>query len=547
MKSLKKMMALALAMVMVLAMGMTVFADTPAENPETPAAATYSITVTNTNTSASIVGKEYSAYKLFDVTYSGTNYAYSIATNNYFYTNAKSVLDTYFDFTDIASDSTRKTVTVKESKQDAKTKTLSAADVRALADALEPYMENATAANSATATGESVTIDLTEAGYYIVTGSIKPKDEDRSDEEIVSAVILDNAAPTATVNPKASVPELNKEIKKVKEGTTEVSGALLDDDGKAAVAKVGSTVEYEITATTPDLTGYTDYIYKATDTITAGLEYVQDSFELKIDGAVVDIDPVFSNSDKTFTLTIPYNTMKNYAAGKSVVITYSCTVTADSLNYDYAKNTAKLEYSHNPFDEDDTDTTPESETYVLNINLDVNKVAENASGEKLTGAKFKLRKSDTEYYKWDETNGKVTWVAKDAADEFETSNGKLTQQVRGLDKGTYYLVETAAPTGYNLLKDPITVEISVTEGNDKKVTYTATAGGQNAAVTNGVVDLTAAQNANQPVATATIINQSGAELPSTGGIGTTIFYVIGAILVLGAGILLVTRRRMNAN
>ena len=546
MKTLRKMMALALAMVMVLAMGMTVFADTPAENPETPAAA-YSITVTNTNNSASIVGKEYSAYKLFDVTYSGTNYAYSIAINNYFYTNAKSVLDTYFDFTDIASDSTRKTVTVKEAKQDATTKTLSAADVRALADALEPYMENATAANSATATGESVTINLTEAGYYIVTGSIKPKDEDRSDEEIVSAVILDNAAPTATVSPKASVPELNKEIKKVQEGTTEVSGAVLDEDGKAAVAKVGSTVSYEITATTPDLTGYTDYIYKATDTISAGLAYVKDSFELKIDGAAVDIDPVFSNSDKTFTLTIPYNTMKNYAAGKNVVITYNCTVTADSLSYDYAKNTAKLEYSHNPFDEDDTDTTPDSETYVLNINLDVDKVAESASGEKLTGAKFKLRKSATEYYKWDETNGKVTWVAEGQADVFETENGALKQQVRGLDKGTYYLVETEAPTGYNLLKEPITVEISVSEGNDKKVTYTATAGGQTAAVTNGVVDLTAAQNANQPVATATIINQSGAELPSTGGIGTTIFYVIGAILVLGAGILLVTRRRMNAN
>jgi fimbrial isopeptide formation D2 family protein/LPXTG-motif cell wall-anchored protein len=380
-----------------------------------------------------------------------------------------------------------------------------------------------------------------------VTGSIKPKDEDRSDEEIVSAVILDNAAPTATVNPKASVPELNKEIKKVQEGTTEVSGAVLDEDGKAAVAKVGSTVSYEITATTPDLTGYTDYIYKATDTISAGLAYVKDSFELKIDGAAVDIDPVFSNSDKTFTLTIPYNTMKNYAAGKNVVITYNCTVTADSLSYDYAKNTAKLEYSHNPFDEDDTDTTPDSETYVLNINLDVDKVAESASGEKLTGAKFKLRKSATEYYKWDETNGKVTWVAEGQADVFETENGALKQQVRGLDKGTYYLVETEAPTGYNLLKDPITVEISVSEGNDKKVTYTATAGGQTAAVTNGVVDLTAAQNANQPVATATIINNSGAELPSTGGIGTTIFYVIGAILVLGAGVLLVTRRRMNAN
>ena len=187
MKHIKKLMTLVFAFVLALGMTTTVFATSGDQQ-----AATYSITVTNTNTSASIVGKEYSAYKLFDVTYSGTNYAYSIATNNYFYTNAKTVLDKYFDFTAIASDTTKMTVTVKETKQDATTKTLSAADTRALADELESYMASATAAASKTATSESVTINLTEAGYYVVTGSIMPKEEGREDEEIVSAVILTN-------------------------------------------------------------------------------------------------------------------------------------------------------------------------------------------------------------------------------------------------------------------------------------------------------------------------------------------------------------------
>ena len=68
-----------------------------------------------------------------------------------------------------------------------------------------------------------------------------------------------------------------------------------------------------------------------------------------------------------------------------------------------------------------------------------------------------------------------------------------------------------------------------------------------AKVDDGVVDLAAAQTAAQPVAVATIVNNAGQQLPSTGGIGTTIFYIVGAILVLGSGILLVTRRRMNAN
>ena len=142
MKSLKKMMALVIAMVMVLAMGMTVFAggDTGdgGDGGDAPAAATYSITVTNDNEAMSIIGKTYTAYKLFDVTYDGTNYAYSIKTDNPFYSGAAkaAVLDTYFDFTD-TSDATVKTVTVKTAKQDATTKTLSADDVRALADALQ--------------------------------------------------------------------------------------------------------------------------------------------------------------------------------------------------------------------------------------------------------------------------------------------------------------------------------------------------------------------------------------------------------------------------
>ena len=134
MKTLRKMMALALAMVMVLAMSVSVFAsgdtgttggDGGTTGGDAPAAATYSITVTNDNDAMSIIGKTYTAYKLFDVTYDGTNYAYSIKTNNPFYSTAaaKTVLDTYFDFTD-TSDATVKTVTVKTAKQDATTKTL---------------------------------------------------------------------------------------------------------------------------------------------------------------------------------------------------------------------------------------------------------------------------------------------------------------------------------------------------------------------------------------------------------------------------------------
>ena len=534
MKKFTKLLGIVLIIALVMSMGITAaFAED------------YSITVTNSNTAMSIIGKTYTAYKLFDVTYSGTNYAYSIKTNNPFYSTAaaKAVLDTYFDFTD-TSDATVKTVTVKTAKQDATTKTLSASDVRALADALQPYATG-TGAGQKTAEAETVTIPLTEAGYYIVTGTVKPNDPANSDKEVVSAVILDNADPTANVEPKASVPTLDKKITKVQEGTTDVTADnKLDEAGKAAVAKVGSTVSYELDSVAPDLTGYTDYTFTFKDQLTGGLDYVAGSFKLKVgDGEAASITPTMGADGKSFTYTIPYNTLKTYTKGDAIVLTYDCKVNSTALTYDFENNTAKLVYSKNPYTTD-TNETPEKKTYVIDLNLDVDKVAESASGEKLTGAKFKLYKSTTEYYKWDATNG-VTWVAEDQADVFETSGGKLTQQVRGLDNGTYYLVETEAPTGYNLLKDPVTVEINVNKTDDT-VTYSATAAGENAAVTNGTIDLTQAQaNNKQPVATATIVNNSGTVLPSTGGIGTTIFYVVGSILVVAAGVLLITKKRMS--
>lgn len=538
MKQIKKMMALALAMVMVLAMGVTVFAAT-----------SHSITIKNDNDAISINGKTYSAYKLFDSTQNSdkTAYAYYLSKSNQFYTTAaaKTIVEKYFTLTDIPGDSTKVSAVAK-----------TGFDPRTFADEIEGVLENLAADyTSPAATNEQAVISLPDdeagQGYYIVTGTAKASDQNTTagKEDVTSAVIVTNEDPNPVAKPKAGIPTLDKKITGVAEGLTKVGDAVLDSDGVAAVAKVGSTVSYEIDSIVPDLTGYTTYTYKISDSITAGLTYVEDSFVLKINNAEVDIDPVFASDKKSFTLTIPMTTLDDYDAGTDIVLTYDCTVNDSALSYDYENNTANLEYSRNPYDNTEKDTTPDKKTYVIDLNIDVDKVAEGVSGKKLDGAEFQLYRmngSAKEYYKWDATNKKVTWVAS-GGDTFTTDTaGKLTQQVRGLDKGEYYLEETKAPTGYNALAAPVKVTISVNEANNK-VTYSATTDGAAAKVDNGVVDLATAQTSAQPVAVATIVNNAGTQLPSTGGIGTTIFYIVGAILVLGAGILLVTRRRMNAN
>lgn len=596
---MKKMMALVIAMVMVLAMAI----------PAMAAAGDYQITVENTNKAMSINGKTYYAYKVFDLTLGAEDtttdpatygaYAYSINSSDWAFTKLTTGATTNSDTGVIT---TTYGIVLTPSAADPTTYTVNGdsmteANARSLADALQSVLPATSAADGhAEGANEKAVIDLSEAGWYAVYGTVKPTDP-KATEEVVAAVGLTTTDKKVTVNPKASVPTLDKSIT----GVTE-DGEVLDDDGQAAVAKVGAKVSYKLDSVTPDLTGYDDYKFIISDTISSGLTYDNTSLSslvVKIDGtALAAAKYTLAVDGQSFTLTIPYNTLKDYAAGKAIVVTYDAIVNSNALTTDYEKNTASLEYSNNPYDTT-TSHTPDKETYVIDLNIDVFKIGNNDNTKKLDGAEFKLYKTATgaatytaateyaagttyyssndgtdtvveiadadafaayegtlytktagtsskQYYKW--ADNKVTWVATQAAgDTFTTDNtGKLTQQVRGLDKGTYYLEETKAPEGYNVLSAPVEVTISVSEA-DNVVSYSATTDGVRAAMTNGQVDLTEAQNANQPVATATINNQSGSELPSTGGIGTTIFYIVGAILVLGAGILLVTRRRMNAN
>ena len=232
------------------------------------------------------------------------------------------------------------------------------------------------------------------------------------------------------------------------------------------------------------------------------------------------------------------------------------------MGLDGNPNTVYLEYSNKPDqsgsgDTDNTGKTPEDKVIVFTYELDTTKVDGQDENTKLKDAKFVLLNSDgtkvakitnDKFDGWqdlppagdDDKIAATDWFT----DTVLTSDDGGLFKIIGLDDGTYKLREIVAPSGYNLLSSDITVVITATTTNGQ----TWTDGNASSALTKLAVtaDGTAGTgNTSTGIAGITVANNKGSTLPETGGMGTTIFYVVGAILVLGAGILLITRRRMN--
>ena len=226
--------------------------------------------------------------------------------------------------------------------------------------------------------------------------------------------------------------------------------------------------------------------------------------DVAVDPAVV-VDNTATATGDTVTVTFKDDGLAKLADNADIKITYSATVTSDALTVDPANNTATLDYG-------DGHTTEMDQVNVYNAKFTVTK--QDGDGKALEGAGFVVKNADNKYYKIE--NNVVSWVDSiDAATEYKSDANGAVPAFTGLADGTYTLIEKTVPDGYNKAADST---FTIEEGD-----YTA-------------------DNLEQE---ATVINNSGTELPSTGGIGTTIFYILGTILVIGAGVVLVTRRRMN--
>lgn len=502
MKKMKKIISLLLATVMVFAMTIVAFAS------ETPT--TYSITINN-----SAEGHTYEAYQIFTGDLSGTTLS-NIVWGSGVSEAGKTAL----------GDAAAKAETLKTE-----------ADAKAFAKAVAPYLTTAAASVNTVTDGKYVISGLT-AGYYLV------KDQDGSltgDNDSYTEYII-RVVSNTTADPKSDVPVVQKKLKDINDSTDDT----MTDWQDSADYDIGDFVPFQLKATLADnVSSYTTYKVVFHDTQSKGLTYNNDA-KVYIDGIEKNGFTVTStvNEDGTTTLTVSCDDVKALGAGNSSVITVEYTATLNEnavLGSAGNPNEVYLEYSNNPNKSEEgnneTGNTPEDVVIVFTYKTIINKITKNpdydpevqASEEyiPLTGAEFTLEKYNKETGEWEA----ITVVKNDEGTTFTFS---------GLDDGKYRLTETKTPAGYNSINP---IEFTVTAEHDvlsENPALTSLSGN----VTTG--ELTFTSNTTEGSLSADVVNRSGSTLPETGGIGTTIFYVLGSILVIAAAILLITRKRMSA-
>lgn len=444
-------------------------------------------------------GETYKAYKVLDVTTvedeSGEVIGYSYTTDNEdlvtYLRNAGFTVTNNGGLNYVtAPDDDAETADVDEWQACADNLTA------ALAALSDTELENllGTAAGAATLEGETGTINKLDAGYYFVTSSLG------------SLCMLNTAADTANVYEKNQEPTVEKTV-------------------SSTDAQIGDTVTYTVTIDVPANTE----TLKLNDTLSDGLTLDEDSFTVSID----TLDPLPPLVDPTVTYKEDGTTsfvldLTSYVAEMSadatITITYTATVNENAIHTNPATNEAYVDYGNSS-----SSVSSETSTYTHAIYL--NKVDDN--GNPLNGAEFQLTDEDNApvyvvpvYGEGDESETIVYYRAATADEIVNAATSGATTTIvvdgstviEGLKDGTYYLTETKAPDGYNIAEGYFTALIRP--------------GGSDGAGNT---------------VTVTVQNSAGSLLPSTGGMGTTILYAVGAVLVIGAGVTLVVRRRAGVN
>lgn len=499
MKHARKLTSLLLALVMVFALAVTVAAD-----GTTGTTGTGSITISN-----AAKGETYTIYKLFDATVSedGKSIAYTgtvpDSLKTYFTADGNGYISATADATDGANMSD------------------------GLKTALKDWTKTATATTKATSDGSALNFNGLAYGYYVVTTT--------QGDMLIS---VDSTMPDVTIVDKNS--SAPKDLSKT-----------ADSDN----VSIGDTVTYTVRFKTSNYYGAGEdakeiVFYNIEDTLPDFLS------DVKVTSIIVDNDGNDTTTDDRADVTAQFakkkividwydeaNSKFLYNNGATVTITYTAKVT-DNAAIDGNGNTNKVTVTWTT--KNGTEPGPgelKQEETIYTYAIALKKV--NNKGTALPGAVFEFP-----FYvnSVPDANGAYTYAGTAEGDGLTkqiTTPESGVIIVKGVKSGSYEITEVTAPAGYNKLTAPVTVK-AVQTGSSS--THTTVYLDENGNITNTETGKTTRVNVDIDTIAATavvVVNKAGTELPSTGGMGTTIFYVLGAVLVVGAGVLLVTKKRMS--
>ncbi len=585
MKKMKRLAAFLLAMVMMLAMAMPAMAATdPAPATPDPTKEKITISVPSGITNASEGKETYIAYKIFSATKSAapsSGIAYFLSSDSPWAGIASdSSITPFLKFTK-ASDDSGWTVTWNEydATNNANGKESNETSAKELASLL---LAKITVDGTTHKIGDTTLTENTDyysltqgtekqvdIGYYLITSSFG------------SNLIL--ATTDINIAEKNDYPTVDKKI---------VTDAT---NGTEADVQIGDTVTFKLTATIP--AEATKQVVLR-DTMSEGLtlKLSETTFKVKNGDAEVaqkngdkdnwtvtysnslatngnntqtGVDKDDSLTDGSFVVTFTEDYIKTLTADATLTVTYGAVLNNNAVlkngeNIASNDNKVKLEYSNF--------TTQEVTTKVYTYDFDLVKYSQAEDTKTLlAGAQFKLYKADQvgengklnasatniKFVKSGNTYKVYDGIAESATPvDILDSVADSAMNIQGLDAGDYYLQEVKAPDGYNMLDTLVKVTVEATKDNtsnkingNKVGSVTGTVNGDNVSygdITTGNKTASISEGTNTYTSGGVgVLNQSGSVLPSTGGIGTTIFYIVGGILVVGAGVILVTRKRME--
>ena len=507
MKTIKKLTALMLSLVMMLALGVTAFAEA---NGNASTGTTYTITAPDTN-------HQYEIYQIFTGDLSTDK---TVLSNVKWGINGKGTTGQAVDEAILSE------LKGKNSSSD-----------KEILAVVEKYVDLSSEPVKTIANGA---IYNAAAGYYL----IKDKDGSVSGKDSYTTYIV-KVVDNVKITPKSAIPNFEKKIKDTNDTTGETS-----DWQDSADYDIGDQVPFKLKGTVAaNYDQYTHYYFAFHDKEESGFTFNQDSVAVFVDDKqIVNGFAVLtgeSKVDSECTFEVVFEDLKkidDVKAGSEITVTYTSELNSTAnIGSEGNVNKAKLVFSNNPNDTQFGRPEKPGETQWDNViaftyKVVVNKYAnsvdpDDLSKNKLAGAEFTLEKVLN-----DGSKKTITVV---------NSMDGTSFTFKGLDDGDYILTETKTPNEYNTIA-PITFTVTADhaitwEGEARNVILTSLTGN----TTSGEITFTA--NEDKSELATNVINKKGSTLPSTGGMGTTIFYVVGTILVLAAVVLLITKKRMHAD